>query len=56
MLQSQGAGRTAEETVRAQASIWHGRAFAEFSQVALHVPRNSRASRWALEPIGDEDF
>ena len=31
--------------------VWRDRACAEFSQVALHVHRNSRASRWALEQI-----
>jgi hypothetical protein len=36
--------------------VWRDRALAEFSQVALNVHRNSRASRWALEQIGDDDF
>lgn len=36
--------------------VWRDRAFAEFSQVALNGHRNSRASRWALEQIGDDDF
>lgn len=36
--------------------VWRDRAYAEFSQVALNVHNNSRASRWALNRIGDKDF
>ncbi|MGL4401411.1 MAG: hypothetical protein ACRCXD_16220 [Luteolibacter sp.] len=36
--------------------VWRDRAYAEFSQAALHVHQNSRASRWALNRIGDRDF
>lgn len=36
--------------------VWRDRAYAEFSQVALSVHNNSRASRWALNRIGDKDF
>lgn len=36
--------------------VWRDRALAEFSQVALNVHHNSRASRWALAQIGDGDF
>ncbi|MGL5018388.1 MAG: hypothetical protein ACRDBP_09660, partial [Luteolibacter sp.] len=35
---------------------WRDRAHAEFSQAALHVHNNSRASRWALNRIADKDF
>lgn len=37
-------------------SGWRDRAYAEYSQVALSVHHNSRASRWALNRIGDQDF
>ena len=36
--------------------VWRDRAYAEFSQAALNVHNNSRASRWALNRIGDKDF
>lgn len=36
--------------------VWRDRAHAEYSQVALHVYNNSRASRWALDQIADDDF
>jgi hypothetical protein len=36
--------------------VWRDRAYAEFSQAALNVHNNSRASRWALNRIGDRDF
>lgn len=36
--------------------VWRDRAHAEYSQVALHVYNNSRASRWALAQIGDDNF
>jgi hypothetical protein len=36
--------------------VWRDRAYAEFSQAALHVHNNSKASRWALNRIGDKDF
>jgi hypothetical protein len=38
------------------AGVWRDRAYAEFSQAALNVHNNSRASRWALNRIGDRDF
>jgi hypothetical protein len=36
--------------------VWRDRAYAGFSQAALNVHNNSRASRWALNRIGDQDF
>lgn len=42
--------------VKIPRGVWRDRAFAEFSQVALNVHHNSRASRWALEQIDDDDF
>jgi hypothetical protein len=36
--------------------VWRDRAYAGFSQAALKVHNNSRASRWALNRIGDQDF
>ncbi len=36
--------------------VWRDLAYAGFSQAALDVHNNSRASRWALNRIGDQDF
>ncbi len=36
--------------------VWRDRAYAEFSQAALHMHNNSRASRWALNRIADKAF
>jgi hypothetical protein len=36
--------------------VWRDRAYAVYSQAALHLHNNPKASRWALNRIGDRDF
>ena len=57
MAQKQGRLTQADEWLaKIPPGVWRDRAYAEYSQVALHVYNNSRASRWALDQIADDDF
>jgi hypothetical protein len=49
----QASGRWLDELPE---GVWRDRAHAEFSQAALHVHHNPRASRWALNRIADRDL